>query len=564
MCGFIGRITRTLPPAEPIEHAASALHRRGPDGWRTWRSPCGRVELLHARLAIVDPDARAMQPFVSRDGRHVLAFNGEVYNYLDLRRDLGGLGFATDSDTEVLLAGLAQEGLRFLDDIRGMASGVWVDLGEARVHLFRDPVGKKPLLVWHDVDGSVLFGSSLRALHSVRSEPGTLREQALRDVLAQGYIEPPHGLFDGVSHVEPGTVLTFDFNGRLVERRRITPRIHPLEPPERTDAKGTLGRLLEQAVARRLENNLTPAALFSGGIDSTVVAMIADRLALSRGVRLQVYSLRPFIPGTNDEPHAREAARRLGLDIEWVSLPLRHVADRLLRAIDALDEPLAMVSFFHLFELVRAVGSRSRVLLTGDGGDEVFCGYGRPDDWSRRPHEGAAGPVVGTEPPAWFGGWARRCVSGDLLGHGFQKVDRASAEQGVEIRCPLLDLDLLAYARSLPPERLFRGGRTKAPLKDQFVGWPVRFLDRRKVGMTYNLRWQWLLGNFAGLREGVDRAIVDALAPQLPSALRGNPMRWSATGIHHHFQSAYSLLVMSRGIRNLAAREGRGAARAAG
>lgn len=553
MCGFVGRITRTLPPARPIERAAPALHRRGPDGWRTWRSACGRAELLHARLAIVDPDERAMQPFVSADGRHVLAFNGEIYNYLELRRRLHGHAFSTDSDTEVLLVGLVRHGLDFLGEIRGMASGVWVDLARERVHLFRDRVGKKPLLLWTDRDGSVLFGSSLRALEAIRSEPGRIREQALREVLSQGYIEPPEGLFESVCHAEPGTVRSFDFAGRLVGTWEITPPSPPLEPADRGASEAALPRLLEQAVARRLENNPEPAALFSGGIDSTVVAMIAHRQARARGARLRVYSLRAFIPGTHDEPHAREAASRLGLDIEWVSLPHRRLSDRLLHAIDGLDEPLAMLSFFYLWELVRAVRGKSRVLLTGDGGDEVFCGYGRPEDWSRKPEGRAAGPVVGVEPPGWFGGWARRCVSGDLFGHGFAKIDRAGAEQGVEIRCPLLDLDLIAYARSLPPDRLFGRGQTKALIKEQLVDWPTRFLERRKVGLAYHLRWQWLLTNYDGLREGVDPALVDLLAPHVPLPLRKHPGRWTARGIHRHFQSAYALLALSRVIGNYAA-----------
>lgn len=489
-----------------------------------------------------------MQPFMTHGGRHVLAFNGEVYNYLELRRRLAGHGFITDSDTEVLLVGLARHGLAFLDEIRGMVSGVWVDLDRQRVHVFRDPVGKKPLLLWSDIDGSILFGSSLRALRAIRSAPGQIRDEALRDVLVQGYIEPPDGLFEGVVHAEPGLVRSFDFDGRLENTRRIVPTMATGESAG--DIEVRLQLLLDQAVSRRLENNPAPAALFSGGIDSTVVAMIADRQVRARGARLKAYSLRPFVPGTNDEPFAREAARRLGLEVEWVSLPFRHVAERVLHAIDGLDEPLAMVSFFHLWELVHAVGVRSRVLLTGDGGDEVFGGYGAPSDWSSKPHDGPHGPVVGVPPPPWFGGWARRCVSGDLFGHGFQKVDRASAEQGVEIRCPLLDLDLIAFVRTLPADTLFPGDRVKAMLKAQLPGWPARFLDRRKMGMTYNLRWQWLLTNFEGLREGVDPLLVERCQPWLPAALRRAPSRWMAPEVLRHFQVAYALLVLSRVLSN--------------
>jgi asparagine synthetase B (glutamine-hydrolysing) len=208
-----------------------------------------------------------------------------------------------------------------------------------------------------------------------------------------------------------------------------------------------------------------------------------------------------------------------------------------------------MISFIHIWELVRAVGTRSRVLLTGDGGDEVFLGYGKPEDWLHKPSALKNRVTPGAATPAWFGPWAQRCAGSDLFGHGFQKVDRASAEQGVEVRCPLLDYDLGAYLRSLPAEELFRHGRMKALAKAQLRSFPDRFLDRPKLGTTYNLRWQWLFSRYAGLREHIDGEVQAALTADLPPALRGPAALWSTLSIHRHFQPAFALLVLSRCLR---------------
>ncbi|MCU0754248.1 MAG: asparagine synthase-related protein [Xanthomonadales bacterium] len=548
MCGFAGRIAIRRPMVPAV--MAAPLLRRGPDGWHHWNDQ-GVVELLHTRLAIVDPDPRARQPMLSGDGAHALAFNGEVYNYRVLRQQLSAWNWVSDSDTEVLLAGLALHGSDFLTRARGMFAGAWVDRHRQEVHLFRDPVGKKPLLVWPQPDGEILFGSSLAALQVMCHTTPQWRIEALREVLHEGYIEPPGGLYAGVEHLLPGEHRVYDYAGHLKRREHLEP-LHDVaryagEPSAEVDR--TVSRLLEQAVARRLENNPEPAALLSGGIDSTLICQIAARQLAARGQGLRVYSLKPFVPGTHDEPWAREAARRIGLDIQWVRLPTRNLVDRILIAIDAMDEPLALIAFINLWELVRTVGVHSRVLLTGDGGDELFLGYGTPEDWQHKPTTLPNRIVPGAALPAWFGPWARRSAGSDLFGHGFQKVDRASAEQGIEIRCPLLDYDLGAYLRSLPATELLRGGRMKALAKAQLLGFPERFLERRKLGITYNLRWQWLFSRFAGLREHIDPEVHAALLAELPEGLRRAPAVWSTRQIHQHFQSAFALLVLSRCLR---------------
>lgn len=556
MCGFVGRISRQMLSSEALANAALEIQGRGPDGSRSWRSDCGRVVFVHARLAIVDPDERAMQPFSGSSGsgnKDVLVFNGEVYNYRELRDSLVGYPFRTDSDTEVLFAGLQRYGVKFLGAVRGSLSGAWYDSARNQVLLFRDPVGKKPLLFWRQKNGDVLFGSSLRAMQRMSSERGVVREAALRDIMLQGYVEPPDSLYDGVCHFLPGETLKISADGLEISRSQIScpPAIlYEGEPSAEVDQR--VHTLLDTAVRRRLENNPAPAALFSGGIDSTIVVELALRQLQQQGKELTVYSLKPFFPRTNDQPYADMAAKRLGLTVNWVGFSINNIGGRIINALSLQDEPLAMPSFFVISELVRRVGVSSRVLLSGDGGDEVFLGYGEPDYWgNKRAARAGVEMTLGVPAPTWFESWARRCVTSELFAHGFQKLDRSSAEQGVEVRSPLLDIDLLSYARSLPASELLRNGQSKSLLKAQLVDWPPQFLRRRKVGAAYNLRWHWMLSNFDGLREGISPQLVLQLGASLPESLRCDPNLWKARNIFTHFSAAYAALAISLSLKRL-------------
>ena len=187
--------------------------------------------------------------------------------------------------------------------------------------------------------------------------------------------------------------------------------------------------------------------------------------------------------------------------------------------------------------------------LTGDGGDELFLGYRAPGEWVGTPEQRQTSKPTGTAEPLaapWMGPWGRFVSSTVLVGHMLAKVDRASAEQGVEIRCPWLDWDLVRYVRRLPFEVVAGEGRTKHLLKTALDGWPRWFVERRKLGFAYNLRWLWLASRFAGLRQLVDEDACAAFEQQLPPSLRGSPEQWATRDIFRHFAAAWRLLAWSQ------------------
>ncbi len=558
MCGFIGRIFSCPGAAQSLlTGALPYLHRRGPDSHSVWHSDDRTVELLHTRLAIVDSDPRATQPLVDQKHGLVVVFNGEIYNYPELRRDLAAYPFHTSSDTEVILAAYALHGLAGLNRLRGMYSLALVDIRARRVFVARDPVGKKPLFIarWGQ---AVLFGSSVLALVAAQAHRPEINSEAVEFFWRESFIRPDQCLLRGVAPVFPGQVVELDWQG--VERQRHVQapsagRRYEGEPF--AEAAATVAHLLEQAVERRLRDSPQPAVLCSGGIDSTVITLIAAKIARQGALcaPLKVLTLGALLPLSNDELFARYATARIGLSLEVVRPGIRRLRQQLRDCLTQQDEPLAMISFYPLAELVSAVASRSRVLLTGDGGDEVFLGYGRPAMWKHAGGEGerveATHVPCGPPVPAWMSAWGASMVTDHLVGHGFAKVDRASAEQAVEVRCPLVDWDLMTYVRTVPFEMLTRGGVMKALLKDQLQGWPNWFLERRKMGFVINLRWMWGLIGYEGLRDRVSPEAQRLFDEQLPVPLRKPPMSWSLRDMFCHFTTAWRLYVWSDFLRRL-------------
>lgn len=547
MCGLLGSIGYGVD----INQGRQLISRRGPDYIGSWESNDGQVRLIHARLALVDPVPHSNQPMSNEDDAVTVSMVGEIYNYQGLRRANRNYNFKTQSDTEVVIAEYITGGGRAFNLLKGMYSLAIVDERSKKVTLARDPIGKKPLFYgFHR--GGLVFGSSVVAISRILN----LRGGPVADVMdyywQHGFVPVDEEMVPGVYSVMPGKWLEFDWDGHLSESGNITidsATVYQGEPVDEVD--NTLSGLIRDSVTARLQDNPEPYLLFSGGIDSTIIAEeISSQMRLMGKERLKAISMRSLVPYTNDERYARFAAKRLDMEMRLVSPVGKSLPEDIQSAMQLQDGPLGMPSYYFMYSLIREASKHARIILSGDGGDEVFMGYARPSDWISDDMPGEA-IQVGPDYPEWMSAWARRVAGETLLGHMLDKSDRASAEQGVEVRSPLLDWDLMAYARSLPFSVLSGDGRSKFLLKNRMKGWPDWFVNRRKSGFAYNLRWAWLLSNFEGMREMVSQDAIESMEDRVPAVLRKSPACWNRLDILGNFGEAWKLMAWSMFLMRL-------------
>ena len=378
MCGIVGAIGRDpLPPSLPLEAMRDALAHRGPDDAGLWRRADGRVAFGHRRLAVIDLSSAGRQPMVSASGRSAVTFNGEIYNYRELRADLEARGarFRTATDTEVLLEGYEAWGAAVLERLNGMFAFALADLAGDSVLLARDPAGQKPLYLAAR-DGGLAFASELKALLADPAAPRAIDREALDFYLAYGYVPAPRCLLGGYRKLPAGHALVVDVaTGR--ERQWAwwsntgAGADGDVVPDERALVQAFEDGLGD-AVARQAVADVPVGVLLSGGLDSGLVAALAAR---RWGGRVRTFTV--TFPGhaRHDEgPRAREVAAHLGTD--HTELPFTGGVLEVLPDITRhMDEPIADSAIVPTWLLARLVRGHVTVALGGDGGDELFGGY---------------------------------------------------------------------------------------------------------------------------------------------------------------------------------------------
>jgi asparagine synthase (glutamine-hydrolysing) len=376
MCGFAG-FTGPVGDRDACLDLAgrmlAALTHRGPDGTRVRRHR--QVTFAHCALPFVDP-ARAAQPFVSASGQTALVFNGEIYNHAELRRELtaGGARLSTGCDTEVLAALYERDGMRLLDRVRGMFAFVLHDARRGRLVLARDPFGKKPLY-YADTPAGLLFASELSALLAHPGCPRQLDVAALADYLVLQAYPAPASAIAGVAKVRPGTYLEVDLGGAA---RKETTYWTPRLPATRrrlplAEAERELERVLRTAVERRVTSTGDRlGVLLSGGLDSSVVAALAQRMA---GQPVPTFSAGFTDPAFDESSAAATVARHLGTEHHPVRIGPGDLAEVFTGTYGRLDEPLADPSLLPTILVCRQARRHVRGVLTGDGADEVLLGY---------------------------------------------------------------------------------------------------------------------------------------------------------------------------------------------
>jgi len=389
MCGIAGIVDRTARAGAEVLRAqalamADSLAHRGPDGEGVWLDPSAAVALGHRRLAIIDLSPGGRQPMVSASGRYVISYNGEIFNFRELRRDLeaAGLRFNSDSDTEVMLEGFARWGIEpTIARLIGMfAIALW-DTATQTLTLVRDRLGKKPLY-YAELGGRFLFGSELKALVAAGGWAPELDQDALASYLRFNYVPAPRSIYRQAAKLAPGCLLTLAPGRQAVTTRYWDMRevaVSGLRTAgacalDDSAAIEQLDALLRDAVQRRMIADVPLGAMLSGGIDSsTVVALMQAQSARP----VKTFSIGFHEAGFDEAVHARRVAEHLGCDHTELYVEPRHAIDVIPTLPEMFDEPFADPSQIPTHLVARMTREHVTVALSGDGGDELFAGYNR-------------------------------------------------------------------------------------------------------------------------------------------------------------------------------------------
>jgi asparagine synthase (glutamine-hydrolysing) len=375
MCGIVGVATRRpWANRDGLVTMRDTMSHRGPDDAGVWWSGDGHVGLAHRRLAVIDLSSAGRQPMADAGGGLWITYNGEIYNYRELRSDLERMGhrFGTATDTEVLLAAYRAWGLECLARLNGMFAFGLYDARDRRLILARDRAGEKPLFFRTSGDG-IVFASELKALMADHSLQRVVDPVALQQYLAYGYVPGEACLLAGVRKVPAAHVATYDIETGTLALRPYwhlpDPQSTPADSPEALDA--ALEAALRDSVRLRLVADVPVGILLSGGIDSSLVTAMAAQVS----GRVKTFTISFAGHDAYDEAeYARRVAKHFGTDhTELVAEP--STVELLPELARQYDEPLADSSMVPTYLVSRLVRKHATVALGGDGGDELFGGY---------------------------------------------------------------------------------------------------------------------------------------------------------------------------------------------
>jgi asparagine synthase (glutamine-hydrolysing) len=372
MCGIGGGFAvepGARPEAARIARISELMSHRGPDGEGVWSEPNGRAVFAHRRLSVIDLETGG-QPMVGPDGSAIV-FNGEIYNYRELRDDLlrSGAKLRTKSDTEVLLTLLARHGSAAIEMTRGMFAFAHWDAQRERFTIARDRLGKKPFYYIIE-DGCLYFASSLRALKTTTRRKLEVDVAAVDDYLSLGYIPAPRTIYKEVKKLPAATILEFDASGW---RERRFWDLSPLTPFSGSydDAVDRADEIIQTATSIRMRSDVPLGIFLSGGIDSSLVAAVA---ANASPTQVRTFSISFDHAAFDESKHAAAIAAHLGT--EHCTIPVEtDVLALLPKLADHYGEPFADPSALPTWVLAQATRQHVTVALGGDGGDEGFAGY---------------------------------------------------------------------------------------------------------------------------------------------------------------------------------------------
>jgi asparagine synthase (glutamine-hydrolysing) len=532
VCGIAGIVSKNerLAPsylAELVKEMADCIPYRGPDDYGVWLDPDGRCSLSHRRLAIIDTSSAGHQPMVAANHRAVVTFNGEIYNFLELKPELeaNGESFLTRSDTEVLLTALRSWGTDALTKLDAMFAFGYYDLDRRELLLARDIFGEKPLY-YVDTPNYFAFASELHALTLMPSFDARIDAGTLAAFLGFQYVPAPKTIYASARKLPPGCFLVLGPDGepRVNQYYQFTTSAARHSTRSLDDLADELEALLVTSLRRRLISDVPLGAFLSGGIDSsTIAALVTKKLNMS----LKTFSIGFSGDANSEHFQAAETARHLGTDhyeqvLDGYPIALgTHIGS-------ILGEPNGDSSCVPTYLVSRLARETVTVALSGDGGDELFGGYGRyfatVDEDDRKRHGDASlsewragdaylssralvhtdrdiSSLMGEIPESYALdiGRRRRAINRDerpllnvmrefdagtyLPDDVLAKVDRMSMQHSLEVRAPLLGRDIAAFAMGLAADDLYGRGQGKLVLKRVASRYlPMEWLTRPKRG----------------------------------------------------------------------------------
>jgi asparagine synthase (glutamine-hydrolysing) len=501
MCGIFGAFNFAREPVnEVIAHAMSnAVRHRGPDAHGFHSDE--RALLGNRRLSILDLTDASNQPIYSDDGQIVVVQNGEIYNYIELRRELESLGarFYTNGDTETLLRGYEAWGPKFVERLNGMFAIAIYDAREDAMYLYRDRLGVKPLYLAGSAEqGRVWFGSEIKAILSnrLRYSPDHV---ALAQYFALNYIPAPRTAFSGISHLPPAHFARLSANGVEIARYWDLASVTPDETMSEAEAQSGLLSLLDDATRIRMRSDAPFGAFLSGGLDSSSVTGF---MSLYQAEAVRTFSIGFDDPRFDETAAARLASRRFGT-IHTTKVMVPDAISLWPQMIWHCDQPHGDVSFMPMLQVSQLAANDVKMVLTGDGGDELFGGYSKYFDllpggktpvtkegWEAAfvrqsgllQHDQAEALLRGPVRDAFFDSnpfeSLEKAISAApqqdpinrvlhaetvtlLPGNNLVKPDRMAMAKSLEVRSPFLDYRMAEFAFRVPGSMKLRQGETK-------------------------------------------------------------------------------------------------------
>lgn len=560
MCGICGFFSKKTITTEQLKAMNDTMYHRGPNdsGEEIYPAKDGyTVGLAQRRLSILDLSALGHQPMHSPDKRVSVVFNGEIYNFQEIREEIKEYEFCSNCDTEVIIAAYLKWGISCVEKFNGMFAIALYDREDDSFYLVRDRIGKKPLYYWLTGEG-IVFGSELKPIMKSPGFEKHIRTEVISRYLYHQYINAPDTIFEDVYKLEPGAVLQFQAGRKSTWKYWDVKTVYQEKKAQPVtdyaEAKEELKNLLKRSVSLRMIADVPLGTFLSGGYDSSLVTAVAQDL---KSEPVKTFSIGFNEEKYNEAKFAKEVAKHLGTNHTEVYIGEKEMFDLVASIPKYYDEPFADSSQIPSMLVAELARKDVTVVLSGDGGDEFFCGYNAYDKVGQAQKLDVLGGMTygfcnlpgirntglldklpfkvriiaknrDKETKTQFGAdsylyTATHMVKGDgisilypieqaygeknwqerrmlldmdtyLPGDILCKVDRATMKYSLEARCPIMDKDVMEYSYRLPHSFKYGNHIKKRILKDIAYDYiPKELLDRPKVGFGVPLD-KWLRG----------------------------------------------------------------------